>query len=451
MAMTREAAEVEAAGAVEHKRHKVGYLQLTFLIYGAVCGGAFGLEKMIGGTGPGLSILVLALMPFLFSVPLSLAVSELTTTFPVEGGNYRWSRMAFGDFWGFQAGWWAWASGLVTSASFAALFADYMKTWRPDMGAAEHWLICLVLIWVVHYLNVKGIDVVGNSAIIMSVLLLLPFVVLIVLGFAHWNFNPVKPFIAPGKGLADFGVAVYTSIWLYSGYEKLSSAAEEVENPQKIFPPALLSAATLAMLSYVLPTLCALAFLGNWQDWTDSYFSTVASLMGGAWLGQAMAVAGLLSNALLLNVTMLSASRSLYTMSEDRLMPPFLSHVSKRYDTPTWALLAGSVILSVLSLFSFDQLLIIYLWFQMAANMLIYVNVWAMRRTHADAERPYKVPGGTLGLALLAAPTFVLALFGLVSSVFPSWQFDLKQFIIAAVAMLSGVVLYLVAADTRKT
>lgn len=434
-------ATADLAHAAAHKK-KVGYLQLTFLIYGAACGGAFGLEDMVGSTGPGLAMLILIAMPFLFSVPLSLAVSELTTTFPVEGGNYRWSREAFGDFWGFQAGWWSWASGIVTSGSFAALFADYARTWAPNMGFWTHWAICLGLIWIVHYLNVKGIEVVGDSAIIMSVLLLLPFLVLIWSGLRHWQFNPFIPFVAEHKGLADFGTALAAAIWLYSGYEKLSTAAEEVENPQRIFPPALFSAATLAMLSYVLPTVCALACLGNWQDWKGSYFPTVAKDMGGVWLMQCMVVGGLLSNALLLNVTMLSASRTLLTMGEDKLMPRAMSHVSARNGTPTWALLLGSVLLSLLAFFSFQQLLIIYAWFQMSANILIYVNVWVMRRTHADAQRPFKVPLGTVGLLAITVPTVLLALLAMASYVFPGWSFDRKQFVVAMVAMASGLILY---------
>src|SRR4051794_25252369 len=98
---------------------KASLAQMVFLIYGAACGGAFGLEEMISGSGPGISLITLAIMPFLWSIPIALACAELASTFPVEGGYYQWGRMAFGDFIGYLAGWWTWIGVFATNATFA--------------------------------------------------------------------------------------------------------------------------------------------------------------------------------------------------------------------------------------------------------------------------------------------------------------------------------------------
>ncbi|MCE7872353.1 APC family permease [bacterium CPR1] len=422
-------------------------LQLTFMIYGAACGGAFGLEQMVGNAGPGLAMLLLAVTPFLFSIPLSLAVSELTTTFPVEGGNYRWSRMAFGDFWGFQTGWWAWMSGVVTCGSFAVLFANILvgafydpvpDTWGIY---ALKWVVCLALIWSLCALNLRGIDVVGDSSILLTVLVLLPFAAMCILGLAQWSFNPFTPFIRADQTLLGFGTTLASAIWLYSGYEKLSPVAEEVENPQKVFPPALFIAATLAMLSYLLPTLLALASQGHWELWTDSYFPKVAAQMGGPWLGLSMVVGGLLCNVLLLNVTMMSVSRVPLALAEDGLIPHFFTRLHPRWGTPTASLFFQASILSFLCLFKFTQLLVIYSWFQMTCNLMIYVNVWALRRSHGDLPRPFKIPLGGPGLVLVTAPTCVLALLAMATAVFDDGVFSWKMVLTAAVAMLSGPLL----------
>ncbi len=423
---------------------KATFLQLAFMIYGAACAGAFGLEDMISTVGPGIAIITLMIMPFIFSVPVSFAVAELTTMLPVEGGQYRWSRMAFGDFWGFQAGWWSWMSGVVTNSLFAVLFTDYLKNWIPQVESGlPHWLACLALIWGLHYLNLRGIDVVGRSAILLSIILLMPFVIMIVLGIAQWQHNPFAPMFAPGKNLlTGFGSALVLAIWLYSGYDKLSAAAEEVENPQRVFPPALLFAATLAMLSYVLPTVAGLAALGNWQEWKVPYFSTAAALMGGAWLGHFMTFGALCSNALLLNVTMLAASRYPFTLAQDGFLPKRLTRIHAQFGTPTLALLFGSITYSLLALFDFTQLLIIYSWFQMSSNLLLYANVWAMRRTHASLPRPFKIPFGKPGLLLAMIPTYLIALVAMGSTVWSEGVFDTKQFLIASAALLSGPVVF---------
>jgi amino acid transporter len=436
------------------------------MIYGAVCAGAFGLEDMISSAGSGIAIFTLIIVPFLFSIPVSFAVGELTTMLPVEGGQYRWSRMAFGDFWGFQAGWWAWMTGVVTNGIFAVLFANYVEYWLPAIReynlanlfsgvelpallhslfakVSMHWLICLSLIWFMHFLNVRGIQVVGNTAILLSIILLIPFVIMLVLGVAKWQHNPFTPVLAPGKNLlSGFGSALVIAIWLYSGYDKLSAAAEEVENPQKIFPPALFFAATLSILSYVLPTVAGLAALGNWEEWAGAYFSTAATKIGGAWLGHAMTFGALCSNALLLNVTMLAASRYPLTLAEDGFLPRFLTALHPRYGTPVQSLFWGSLTYSALALFDFSQLTIIYSWFLMSSYILLYANVWAMRRTHAEMPRPFKIPFGKPGLFLAMLPTCIMALVAMGSTVFDDGEFSRRQFMIGTLTLLSGPGVY---------
>jgi len=320
---------------------------------------------------------------------------------------------------------------------------DYLQNWLPQLTGGYHWAVCLGLIWFSHFLNVRGIQVVGNTAIALSLILLIPFVIMLVLGLAQWQHNPFSPVLAPGRNLVTgFGSALVLAIWLYSGYDKLSAAAEEVENPQRIFPPALLFAALLAMLSYVLPTLAGLAALGNWQAWAGAYFSAAAAQMGGAWLGHFMTFGALCSNALLLNVTMLAASRYPLTLAQDGFFPRFLTKLHPRFGTPTTSLLLGSLTYSLLTLFDFTQLIIIYSWFQMSSNILIYANVWAMRRKHPEMQRPFRIPFGAPGMFAAMLPTCLIALVAMGSTVFEDGVFNQKQLLIGGLALLSGPLVY---------
>jgi amino acid transporter len=398
---------------------------------------------MISDAGPGAALVTLIVLPFIFSVPVAYAVGELSAAFPVEGGNYRWSLMAFGDFWGFQAGWWAWMSAVVVNSMFAVLFANYLRQWIPGMGAAGHWLACLALIWFMYALNVKGVRVVGSASIALSLILLAPFLVLVALGLSHWGRNPFSPFVAPHKSvLAGFGSAAALGIWLYSGFDKLSTAAEEVEDPRRSFPAALFFAAALTMLSYVLPPLAALAANDDWQAWSGAYFPTAAALIGGPWLGSAMLFGALCSNALLLNVTMLSASRVMQSTAEDGFLPESLARLTPRHGTPALALVLGSVVYSLFAFFDFTQLAIIYAWFQMGSYILLYVNVWALRRTRAETPRPFSVPFGRPGLFASLGLTCSLALLAIASSVLKGGKFSPAQAAIGVAALLSGPAAY---------
>ena len=77
-------------------------------MYSYTTAGPFGLEDMVRTSGPGMTLIYQLVIPFFWCIPISLVAAELTTAMPVEGGFYRWTRAAFGDFWGFLAGWWNW-------------------------------------------------------------------------------------------------------------------------------------------------------------------------------------------------------------------------------------------------------------------------------------------------------------------------------------------------------
>ena len=103
---------------------KASLFYFVFVMFSYTTGGPFGLESMVTTSGPGMTLLYLLIIPFFWCIPVSLVSAELTTAMPVEGGFYRWSRAAFGDFWGFLAGWWNWSASFLLGGSYAVLFAD---------------------------------------------------------------------------------------------------------------------------------------------------------------------------------------------------------------------------------------------------------------------------------------------------------------------------------------
>ena len=107
---------------------KAGLFYLVFVMFSYTTGGPFGLEDMVTTSGPGITLLYLLLLPFFWCIPVSLVSAELTTAMPVEGGFYRWTRAAFGDFWGFLAGWWNWSASFLLGGAYAVLFADYLPS-----------------------------------------------------------------------------------------------------------------------------------------------------------------------------------------------------------------------------------------------------------------------------------------------------------------------------------
>ena len=231
-------------------------------------GGPFGLEEMVTTSGPGITLLYLLILPFFWCIPVSLVSAELTTAMPVEGGFYRWTRAAFGNFWGFLAGWWNWSASFLLGGAYAVLFADYFIYYYPQMTWWQHYLLSLALIVVLAWINVRGIQMVGQVATALEILIFIPVISMVAIGLMHWHQNPFMPWIVPKQGTFKiFGVGLALGLWLYSGYEQLSTVAEEVENPQKAYPRALALVVPLSIAAYFLPTFAGLGSAGHWEKW----------------------------------------------------------------------------------------------------------------------------------------------------------------------------------------
>src|SRR5256886_3984788 len=150
---------------------------------------------------------------------------------------------------------------------------------------------------------------VGAVSTVLEIFVLLVIAALCAIAAAKWQHNPFVPVVPPHvPPFQVFGAGLALGLWLYSGYEQVSSVAEEVENPRRTFPRALAIVVPLSMATYFLPTLASLAALGNWQAWHSDYLPVAARLIGGPFLGAWLALAAMIANMALLNSTVLATT-----------------------------------------------------------------------------------------------------------------------------------------------
>ena len=422
---------------------KATTFHLVFMTYSVICSGAYGLEEMISGSGPGIALLTLVVLPFIWAVPVALACAELSA---------RWARMAFGDFTGYLAGWLVWLANFATNATFAVLFANYLRYWIPDLPHFWNWTIAVLVVWVTIYMNWRGIRPVGTASVILTVLIFFPFLAMTLSGLLRWRFNPLVPLVAPDKGpLSAFVAGLGIAIWLYSGFEKLTPNAGEVENPSRAFPIALAFAVPMAAGSYIIPTFAALAGHGHWSEWGESYFSVAAKALGGPALGAGMAAGALISNACLLMVTILGQSRLPMVMAEDGLFPRVFARTHPRFGTPTVSLVSGGVVLTALVWYKFSDLAAIFSLVQVLAYLLIFASLLRLR-THPPAAwaavaaggagAEFRIPMGMTGLALMTIPSLFLSAMVIAQTVWHDGAFDALRTVIDVLVLASGPLTY---------
>jgi amino acid transporter len=380
-------------------------------------GGPFGLEDMVTTSGPGMTLLYLLFLPLFWCIPVSLVSAELTTAMPVQGGFYRWVSAGFGDFWGFCTGWWNWCASFLLGAVYAVLFTDYLGFYFPQLVGWKHYLVAVSMIAVITWINVRGVELVGKFATGLELFILLPVLVLCGMGLAKWKHNPFVPVIPPHQPMFHvFGVGLALGLWLYSGYEQLSTVAEEVDNPQRSYPLALAIVVPLSVTTYFLPALFSLAALGNWQEWTTTYLVTAGKLIGGTWLGFAMTVAAVLCTVSLLNATMLTSTRMPSTMAEDGYLPAVFAAKHPRYGTPWIAILTSSAIYALLAFQTIAQLLTVYVWLRILVTQLTVLSAWKLRKTQPELKRPFRIPWGSLGLVYVVVAPFLMSAVAVIGS-----------------------------------
>ena len=214
------------------------------------------------------------------------------------------------------------------------------------------------------------------------------------------------------------GVGLAIGLWLYSGYEQLSTVAEEVENPQRAYPRALAVVVPLSIAAYFLPTLAGLASAGEWQNWHTGYFSDAARIIGGTiqgypWLGIWMTIAAMVGNIALLNSTVLTTTRMPFAMAEDGYLPQVLTRKHSRYGTPWLAIVISAAIYGLLAWKSLAELISVYIWLRSATTVLTVLSAWKLRRTRPEMKRSFRIPGGRVGLLYVVGAPVVMALVAL--------------------------------------
>jgi amino acid transporter len=423
---------------------RAGLFSFVFVMYSYNTAGPFGLEDQVRTSGPGMSLLYQLFIPFFWCIPISLVAAELTTAMPVEGGFYRWTRAAFGDFWGFLAGWWNWCASFLLGALYAVLFADYLSVYVPSLVGWRHYLVAMSVIAVVGYINLRGIRLVGRVATALELGILGTVFVMCIMSVRMWHHNPFIPLIPPHTPIFQvFGVGFSLGLWLYAGYEQVSSVAEEVENPQRSYPRALAWVVPLSIATYVLPTACTLAALGNWEGWGTKYFSQAALLIGGPALGFAITLAAGVMNLSILNSTILTTTRMPSAMAQDGYLSPVLAKIHPRFGTPWIAILFSMAIYCLLAGHRVTQLISVYIWLRIATSILTVLSAWKLRRDRPEMQRPFLIPWGSAGLAYAVIAPLLISAVALIVPAFshaPDDQFAMRW---GPVVLVIGPLAYL--------
>jgi len=388
-------------------------------MYLVVSGGAYGLEDAVRMAGPRLTIALCLIVPLTLSLPTALMAAELTALMPVEGGFYFWVKEALGPFAGFAEAYMTLLYTAVDTAIYPVLFAAYLPFLiHTEVGPTTQVLMAIALIWLAGGMNLLGIRPVGFVSIALAALLLAPFVALVMVGIPRlMHFvPPTQPLYGPGF-LGAMGAGLTVVIWNFGGWENLSVVSAELDDPQRNYRRAIAIALPMVIAGYLLPLLVTLSGVTNTSEWQMGWFSHEGYRIGGPLLGGALALGGATMAFAVFEAAMLWVSRMPYVLAREAYLPHALGDVRASTAVPWKSIVLCCAVFTLLVPLGFLALVVLDVFFYMAALMLEMIALVRMRRRYPHRDGLFMVGGGRLGLYLVAtlplitwAATFGLAI-----------------------------------------
>ncbi|MEO7120348.1 MAG: APC family permease [Ginsengibacter sp.] len=431
------------------RRNRLHVFQLAAIIFFTVSGGPYGLEPLLGYAGRNGALLLLIITPILWDVPAILTVLELNSMMPVTGGYYQWVKRALGLRFGFYEGWWTWLYTFVDLAIYPVLFIEYASFFFPQVAHFKI-PICLIIIWSGAALNILGISLVGKAASMLGLLVIAPFVILFFIAIkdtGHFSFPAPS---LKGMSFSSLGMALYTVMWNFFGWDNTTTYAEEVNKPATTYLKSISIAFVTVVLVYVMVLYATLQYRINADTLNAEGYPALGVLAAGKWLGAALSIGGMASALGLYAAVLLSVSRVPQVMADDGLLPSKIHDLHPRFKTPYISIIICATVVSFMILFSFQELIIIDVTLYAAGLFLEFVTLIKLRITAPGEKRPFKIPLNTTWLCImmvLPLCIFIIALSGVFATqgkmVFPA--------VFALCALVSAEVVWLLIKWKKKS
>ena len=407
-----------------------------------------GLRWLATAAKAGPSALALwVLAALLFFVPQGLVVTELSSRFPQEGGIYQWTKRALGERHGYVCGWCYWINNVLYYPNLlisTAVIATFVVG-KGESGLASNWsyvlTATLLALWLAVLLNIVGVGTGKWLQNAGGVGTYIPGVILIVLGgvamFAgHPSANPITAQNIKPDLFHLSGLNLWASIaFAFAGLELSSAMGGEVRDPKRTLPRAIMIAAPLIALVYILGTGALLWLIpvgdinivSGFLQATSAGAKTISPSLW--WLAPLSALAYTIGNIGGVGAWLTGPARVAFAIGLDRYFPPAFGRVHPKWKTPYVAILVQAALATVFLLVSLlgkgttvEKAYLIILDTQLLIYFIPYVYLFISfllhRRTPADAQA-VMVPGGPIGAWLTGVSGLFVTLFAMGVAMIP--------------------------------
>jgi APA family basic amino acid/polyamine antiporter len=388
-------------------------------------------------------ILLVWILGGLIALCGAFVFAELATVLPKAGGQYAFFREALHPLIGFLHGWSLLL--IIQSGATAAVSVACSASFVRLAGLPAHWVtpiaIALMLALVVlHSSGIKPGAILINVVTIGKTLAIAALVLggLLIAGRAGLTFDPLVPARLHGPGLISAVLAgLVPAMFCYGGWQNANFVVEEMRDPQRNLPRAILFGVAIVIAVYVAANIAYVHVLSAPAlAATQTPAIDLASAVLGPRGGEVVSVLVILSTFGFLNLALMTAPRVYYAMARDGLFFAAVARVSPRSHVPVAAIVIQGVLAALFALANtYDKLLGYVVFADWVFFGLAGVALLVFRRTRPDAPRPYPAP-----LYPVLPLVFVLAAFGIVVNAYVS---DLRNALTGTAIIALGVPVFL--------
>jgi len=351
--------------------------------------------------------------------------------FEQTGGPYLYAREAFGSFVGLEVGWMFLLSRLAAASAIANAFALYLGYfWPATVSGFGRALAITTLLWGLGLLNLIGVRYGAWAVNLLTVVKLVPLLLFAVVGLFYIDSSRYQILTLPD--MTSLRQASLALIFAFGGFENASVPTEEVKNPTRNLPIALIFSIALTALLYIAIQIVALGTLPGLATDATPLASAGRTFLGSAGAGM-ITVAAVLSTTGSNSALALVGPRILYALAEGGQLPGILARVHPKYRTPHIAVIVFAATAWVIAIYgNFAQLVTVSAIARLLFSATTCLAVPALRRRMPNDAGTFRVPGGGI-IPALAAVISIWLLTGI----------NKAQAIAGGVALLLGAVLYL--------
>jgi APA family basic amino acid/polyamine antiporter len=336
---------------------KIGLITTTSLVIGNMIGaGIFLVPSSLAGYGS------ISLFGWVFTAIGALILAKVFSNMSKifvnkSGGPYAYSKAGFGDFIGFLIAWGYWISIWVSNAAVVVAIIGALSHFFPALitNSVASVSFGLGLIWVLTWINSRGVKSSGIIQVVTTVLKLLPLLFVIFVGVFFFDFNNFPAFNLTGNSSwVAISSAAAITLYAFLGIESASVPAENVENPEVTIPRATMAGTIIVSLVYILGTVVLFGILPieTLQN-SARPFAEAGEIIGGEFAGNFVAAGAAISGIGCLNGWILISGQLPMATAKDNMFPRLFKKENKN-GAPFLGLLIGSALTSVLLLMNFS-------------------------------------------------------------------------------------------------